>query len=127
MQGLLHFRQRLQQPNAFFAAAGDAHISAVDVRDLADVAVAALTSSQHDSKISALQRHLHTLVDDYEPWQTLIAETMVEERTSAPAIGQPRTTLRTGGFSRPRETPTAARRVTPWAACAAFVSYQALL
>src|SRR4029077_13960991 len=39
---------------AFFAAAGDARISAVDARDLADVAVAALTTSQHDNKIYAL-------------------------------------------------------------------------
>jgi uncharacterized protein YbjT (DUF2867 family) len=54
MQGLLNFRQSIQEKNAFFAAAGDAHISAVDVRDLADVAAAALTTSQHDNKIYAL-------------------------------------------------------------------------
>ena len=33
MQGLLNFRQSIQQKNAFFAAAGDAGISAVDHRD----------------------------------------------------------------------------------------------
>ena len=54
MQGLLNFRQSIRDKNAFFAAAGDARISAVDVRDLADVAVAALTTSQHDNKIYAL-------------------------------------------------------------------------
>jgi uncharacterized protein YbjT (DUF2867 family) len=54
MQGLLNFRQSIQEQSAFFAAAGDARISAVDVRDLADVAVAALTSAQHDNKSYAL-------------------------------------------------------------------------
>ena len=54
MQGLLNFRQSIQEKGAFFAAAGDEHISAVDVRDLADVAFAALTSSQHDNKIYSL-------------------------------------------------------------------------
>jgi uncharacterized protein YbjT (DUF2867 family) len=54
MQGLLDFRQSIQQKSAFFAAVGDARISAVDVRDLADVAVAALTSSMHDNKVYAL-------------------------------------------------------------------------
>jgi uncharacterized protein YbjT (DUF2867 family) len=54
MQGLLNFRQSIRQKRAFFAAAGDARISAVDVRDLADVAVAALTTSQHDNKIYSL-------------------------------------------------------------------------
>ena len=54
MQGLLNFQQSIREKSAFFAAAGDARISAVDVRDLADVAVAALTTSQHDNKIYAL-------------------------------------------------------------------------
>jgi uncharacterized protein YbjT (DUF2867 family) len=54
MQGLLNFRQTIQEKNAFFAAAGDARISAVDVRDLADVAVAALTSSRHDNRVYSL-------------------------------------------------------------------------
>ena len=54
MQGLLNFRHSIQQKSAFFAAAGDARISAVDVRDLADVAVAALTTSHHDDKIYSL-------------------------------------------------------------------------
>ena len=54
MQGLLHFRQSIQAQSAFFAAAGDTRISAVDVRDLADVAVAALTTAQHDNQSYAL-------------------------------------------------------------------------
>jgi uncharacterized protein YbjT (DUF2867 family) len=54
MQGLLNFRQRIQQQNVFFAAAGKARISAVDVRDLADVAVASLTTSLHDNKSYSL-------------------------------------------------------------------------
>jgi uncharacterized protein len=36
-----------------------------------------------------LQRHLHTLVDDHEQWQTLIADDMVWELAYAPAIGHP--------------------------------------
>ncbi len=54
MQGLLNFRQSIREKGAFFAAAGEARISAVDVRDLADVAVAALTSSGHDNKVYSL-------------------------------------------------------------------------
>lgn len=54
MQGLLNFRQSIRQQSAFFAAAGDARISAVDIRDLADVAAAALTTSEHDNKSYAL-------------------------------------------------------------------------
>jgi uncharacterized protein YbjT (DUF2867 family) len=54
MQGLLNFRQSIREQGAFFAAGGEARISAVDVRDLADVAVAALTSSGHDKKVYSL-------------------------------------------------------------------------
>ncbi len=54
MQGLLNFRQSIREKNAFFAAAGEARISAVDVRDLADVAVSALTTSKHDDKTYSL-------------------------------------------------------------------------
>lgn len=54
MQGLLNFRHSMKQKGAFFAAAGEARISAVDVRDLADVAAAALTSSQYDNKSYSL-------------------------------------------------------------------------
>ena len=54
MQGLLNFAQSIKEKSAFFAAAGDARIRAVDVRDLADVAVAALIDSQHKNKIYSL-------------------------------------------------------------------------
>jgi len=54
MQGLLNFAQGIKEKSAFFAAAGEARISAVDVRDLADVAVAALTGSQHSNKSYSL-------------------------------------------------------------------------
>lgn len=54
MQGFLNFQQSIQKQSAFFAVAGDARISAVDVRDVADVAVAALTTAQHDNQIYAL-------------------------------------------------------------------------
>jgi len=54
MQGLLNFRQTIREKNAFFAAAGAARISAVDVRDLADVAFSALTTSKHDNKTYSL-------------------------------------------------------------------------
>ena len=54
MQGVLNFRQSIADQNTFFAAAGSAHISAVDVRDVADVAVAALTTSSHDNKTYSL-------------------------------------------------------------------------
>jgi uncharacterized protein YbjT (DUF2867 family) len=54
MQGLLNFRSTIATQNAFYAAAGDAKVSAVDVRDIADVAVAALTESGHEGKIYEL-------------------------------------------------------------------------
>jgi uncharacterized protein YbjT (DUF2867 family) len=54
MQGLLNFAQSIKEKSAFFAAAGDARISAVDVRDLAEVAVAALIDSRHKNKIYSL-------------------------------------------------------------------------
>ena len=51
MQGLLSFRSTIQEKNAFYAAAGDAKVSIVDVRDIAAVAVAALTEAGHEGKI----------------------------------------------------------------------------
>ena len=54
MQGLLNFRQSIQQKGVFFAAANDACVSEVDVRDLAEVAVAALTTSEHENRIYSL-------------------------------------------------------------------------
>ena len=54
MQGLLNFRSTIATQNAFYAAAGDAKVSMVDVRDNADVAVAALTKPGHEGKIYEL-------------------------------------------------------------------------
>ncbi len=51
MQGLLNFRSTIAAQNAFYAAAGDAKVSVVDVRDIAAVAVAALTETGHENKI----------------------------------------------------------------------------
>ena len=54
MQGLLNFAQSIKEKSAFFAAAGEARISAVDIRDLAEVAVAALTDPRHKNKSYSL-------------------------------------------------------------------------
>ena len=54
MQGLLNFRPTIATQNAFYAAAGDAKVSIVDVRDNAEVAVAALTEPGHEGKIYGL-------------------------------------------------------------------------
>src|SRR5262245_5001446 len=51
MQGLLGFRTSIVAEGKFFAAAGDAQISAVDVRDIAAVAAAALTTNGHEGRI----------------------------------------------------------------------------
>lgn len=50
MQGLLGFREPIVKQGKFFAAIGDAGISAVDVRDIAAVAAAALTGDGHEGK-----------------------------------------------------------------------------
>jgi len=50
MQGLLGFRASIVADGRFFAAAGDARISAVDVRDIAAVAAAALTEDGHEGR-----------------------------------------------------------------------------
>ncbi len=36
-----------------------------------------------------LQRHIQTLVDDHEQWQTLIADDILWELAYAPALGHP--------------------------------------
>jgi uncharacterized protein YbjT (DUF2867 family) len=51
MQGLLSFRPTIVSQNAFYAAIGAAKISVVDVRDIAESAVAALTAAGHEGKI----------------------------------------------------------------------------
>jgi uncharacterized protein YbjT (DUF2867 family) len=50
MQGMLAFRQSIESEGRFYAAAGDARVSIVDVRDIAAVAAAALTESGHSGK-----------------------------------------------------------------------------
>jgi uncharacterized protein YbjT (DUF2867 family) len=51
MQGLLAFRASIVQEGKFFAPAGDARVSVVDTRDIAAVAVAALTQDGHEGRI----------------------------------------------------------------------------
>jgi uncharacterized protein YbjT (DUF2867 family) len=50
MQGLLAFRETIIGQARFFAAVGDARISAVDVRDIASAAVAALVEKGHEAQ-----------------------------------------------------------------------------
>ncbi len=54
MQGLLGFRDSIVNQNKFYAAIGEARISAVDVRDIAAAAAAALTEDGHAGKIYSL-------------------------------------------------------------------------
>ena len=51
MQGLLNFRSTIATQSTFYAAASDAKVSAVDVRDIAEVAVASLTETGHEGKV----------------------------------------------------------------------------
>ena len=50
MQALLNFRSTIASQGTFYAPAGDARISIIDVRDIASVAVAALTRSEHENQ-----------------------------------------------------------------------------
>jgi uncharacterized protein YbjT (DUF2867 family) len=54
MQGLLNFRSTIVTQSAFYAAASHAKVSAVDLRDIAEVAVATLTEAGHEGKIYEL-------------------------------------------------------------------------
>ncbi len=68
MQGLLNFRSTIATQNAFYAAIDDAKVSAIDVRDIAEVAVAALTEAGHEGKIYNLtgpQALTHTEMAKY--------------------------------------------------------------
>jgi uncharacterized protein YbjT (DUF2867 family) len=51
MQGLLGFRSSIAAKGQFFAPAGNASVSLIDVRDIAAVATAALTQTGHEEKI----------------------------------------------------------------------------
>lgn len=50
MQGLLNFRSTISSEGAFYAPAGDAKVSIVDVRDIASIAARALTEWRHAGK-----------------------------------------------------------------------------
>jgi uncharacterized protein YbjT (DUF2867 family) len=50
MQGLLGFRSSIASEGRFYAPAGNARVSIVDVRDIAAVAAAALTQNGHEGK-----------------------------------------------------------------------------
>jgi uncharacterized protein YbjT (DUF2867 family) len=50
MQGLLAFRASIASQGRFFAAAGDARVSVVDVRDIAAAAAAALAGPGHEGR-----------------------------------------------------------------------------
>jgi uncharacterized protein YbjT (DUF2867 family) len=50
MQGLLGFRSSIASEGRFFAPAGDSRVSIVDVRDIAAIAVVALTEAGHEGK-----------------------------------------------------------------------------
>lgn len=54
MQGLLAFAQSIKANGQFFAAAGDARVSVVDVRDNAAAAAAALTEPSHEGRTYSL-------------------------------------------------------------------------
>lgn len=51
MQGLLVFKDSIVNEGTFFAPAGDAKISAVDIRDIAAAAAASLTENGHENKV----------------------------------------------------------------------------
>lgn len=51
MQGLLAFKDYIKNDGQFYAAVGNAAISAVDVRDIAAMAAHALTEAGHEHKI----------------------------------------------------------------------------
>lgn len=50
MQALLNFRRSISSEGKFYAPAGNARISIIDVRDVAAAAAAALTRSEHENQ-----------------------------------------------------------------------------
>ncbi|GAB4021774.1 SDR family oxidoreductase [Spirosoma koreense] len=54
MQGLLSFRESIRHQSQFFAAIGDARISAIDIRDIAAVAATVLLNSGHEGQTYTL-------------------------------------------------------------------------
>lgn len=51
MQGLLGFKDVIKSGHKFFATAGEAKISLIDIRDIAAVAAAVLTTDGHENKV----------------------------------------------------------------------------
>jgi uncharacterized protein YbjT (DUF2867 family) len=51
MQALLAFRDTIVDQGKFFAPIGEAKISIVDIRDIADIAAEALTSAGHEGRV----------------------------------------------------------------------------
>lgn len=67
MQGLLNFRSTISSQSAFYAPAGDAKVSVVDVRDIASVAARTLTEPGHEWKtyeITGTQALTHAEMGD---------------------------------------------------------------
>src|SRR5215813_7265703 len=50
MQALLNFRSTIASQGILYAAAGNARVSVIDVRDIASVAAATLTRSEHENQ-----------------------------------------------------------------------------
>jgi uncharacterized protein YbjT (DUF2867 family) len=50
MQALLNFRASISSQGTFYAPAGNARVSVIDVRDVASVAATALTGSEHENQ-----------------------------------------------------------------------------
>jgi uncharacterized protein YbjT (DUF2867 family) len=50
MQSLLNFRSTIASQGTFYAPAGNARVSVIDVRDIASVAAATLTRSEHENQ-----------------------------------------------------------------------------
>jgi uncharacterized protein YbjT (DUF2867 family) len=57
MQGLLGLRSTIAGEGRFYAPAGDSRVSVVDVRDIADIAAAALMDGGHEGKIHDITGH----------------------------------------------------------------------
>lgn len=67
MQGLLNFRPTISSQSAFYAPAGEAKVSVVDVRDIASVAARTLTEPGHEGKtyeITGTQALTHAEMGD---------------------------------------------------------------
>ena len=59
MQVYLRFQPTIATQGQFYAASGDSRVSSVDVRDIAAVAVAALTGNGHEGKKYVITARTH--------------------------------------------------------------------